>query len=92
MSAMSSHFSNFLVSVCCWSTVGILPAYSWPTVYRQTFRGAVLHFLQKVREEQKASGISTDMSEVENALENIIEKEDVAYAEDAVGKKEKERK
>lgn len=32
------------------------------------------------------------MSEVENALENIIDKEDAAYAEDAVGKKEKERK
>ena len=47
---------------------------------------------KKVREEQKASGISTDMSEVENAQENIIEKEDAAYAEDAVGKKEKERK
>ena len=30
------------------------------------------------------------MSEVENALENIIEKEDAAYAEDALGKKEKE--
>ena len=47
---------------------------------------------KKVREEQKASGISTDMTEVENALENIIEKEDAAYAEDAVGKKEKENK
>ena len=30
------------------------------------------------------------MSEVENAEENIIEKEDAAYAEDALGKKEKE--
>ena len=29
---------------------------------------------KKVREEQKLSGISTDMSEVKNALENIIEK------------------
>ena len=47
---------------------------------------------KKVREEQKASGISTDMSEVENVLENIIEKEDAAYAEDAVGRKEKENK
>ena len=30
----------------CRLTVGILPADSWPTVYRQTFRGAVLHFLR----------------------------------------------
>ena len=29
-------------------TVGILLADSWPTVYRQTFRGAVLRFLPKL--------------------------------------------
>ena len=28
----------------CWFAVGILPADSWPTVYRQTFWGDVLHF------------------------------------------------
>ena len=32
------------------------------------------------------------MSEVENALENIIEKEDAAYAEEAVGRKGKKVK
>ena len=33
-----------LLLVNCRLTVGILPADSWPTAYRQTFRGAVLHF------------------------------------------------
>ena len=33
------------LSVNCWYG---LPADSWPTVYRQTFRGAVLHFLPKL--------------------------------------------
>ena len=28
---------------------GILLADSWPTVYRQTFRGTVLHFLRKIK-------------------------------------------
>ena len=37
------------MSVCCRLTVGILPANSWPTVYRQTFRGAVLHFLPAIK-------------------------------------------
>ena len=33
----------------CRLTVGILAA-SWPTVYRQTFRGAVLHFYRDMTE------------------------------------------
>jgi len=37
-----------LLLVNCWLTVGILPADSIPTVGRQTFRGAVLHFYQKL--------------------------------------------
>ena len=32
------------LSVNCWYTAGRQLADSWPTVYRQTFRGAVLHF------------------------------------------------
>ena len=35
-------------------------------------------FKKKMREEEKASGIETDMSEVEKALEEISEKEAVA--------------
>ena len=32
----------------CRFAVGILPAHSWPTVYRQTFREALLHFYPDV--------------------------------------------
>ena len=44
-----------LLLVNCRLTVGILPADSWPTVYRQTFRGAVLHFLQTFMNERLLS-------------------------------------
>ena len=36
------------LSVNCWYTAGRQLADSWPTVYRQTFRGAVLHFYHNI--------------------------------------------
>ena len=42
----------------CRFAVGQLPADSWPTVYRQTFRGAVLHFYQKYRSNYRIQGHS----------------------------------
>ena len=52
-------------------------------------RYTVLHekFKAKMREEEKASGIETDMSEVEKALEEISEKE--AVAEDTLDSNKK---
>ena len=45
----------------------------------------------KLKREEKESGIETDMTEVEMALEELIEKEDAAETEQRVGQTQKRK-